>query len=455
MFTAIRRHVLIPFHETAIRRRSIAKYRRFLEESQWWPRERLLEHQWQELGRMLRHAYDEVPFWRERFDQLGLKPGDIRSYSEFQALPITEKQHIRENRPRMIARNLQGKTWTKSTAGSTGEPLQLDYNPDSYDWRWAVTRRGYSWAGHEEGMRQVSIWGLFTMGEQKIYRDIKEKLHHRMQGRLIVNALKLDESNMPQAVELINDYDPVTIVGYTNPLYQFAQYLRKHGGLRVRPKGVISAAEKLFDYQRPVIEEGFGCQVFETYGSREVMLIGAECGHRSGLHLSTENLYVEILREDDTPAAPGESGTLVVSDLHNYGMPFIRYRLGDLAVASDAVCPCGRGLPLLQKVVGRTLDMIKMADGRTVPGEFFPHLLKEVKGIKQWQAVQNSLTQIDLKIVKDEHFTDEIFAEIKAGVAKMFGDAMHFQYIFVDRIPLTKAGKLRVMVSNLDSPQAS
>ena len=155
---------------------------------------------------------------------------------------------------------MQGKTWTKATAGSTGEPLQLDYNPDSYDWRWAVTRRGYAWAGHEEGMRQVSIWGLFTMGERKIYRDIKEKLHHRMQGRLIVNALKLDERTMPQAVELINDYDPVTIVGYTNPLYQFAQYLLRHGGLRVRPKGVISAAEKLFDYQRPVIEEGFGCQ---------------------------------------------------------------------------------------------------------------------------------------------------------------------------------------------------
>ncbi len=455
MFTAIRRHVLIPFHETAIRRRSIAKYRRFLDESQWWSRERVLAHQWQDLERLLRHAYDQVPFWRDRFDKLGLKPEAVRNYSDFQALPVTEKQHIRENRPRMIARNYEGKTWTKSTAGSTGEPLTLDYNPDSYDWRWAVARRGYSWAGHEEGMRQVSIWGLFTMGERKIYRELKEKLHHRMQGRLIVNALKLDETTMPQAVDLINGYDPVTIVGYTNPLYLFAQYLLRHGGLRVRPKGVISAAEKLFDYQRPVIEQAFGCKVFETYGSREVMLIGAECGQGSGLHLSAENLFVEVLKDDDTPAAPGESGNLVVSDLHNYGMPFIRYRLGDMAVASDTVCSCGRGLPLLQKVVGRNLDMIRMADGRKVPGEFFAHLLKEVKGIKQWQAVQNSLTHLEFKIVRDDEFTDETLASIKAGLYKMFGDALHVECVFVDRLPLTRAGKLRVMVSNLDSQQTT
>jgi phenylacetate-CoA ligase len=304
-------------------------------------------------------------------------------------------------------------------------------------------------------MRQVSIWGLFTMGERNVYREMKEKLHHRMQGRLIVNALKLDETTMAEARDLINDYDPVTIVGYTNPLFLFAQWLRRHGGLRVRPKGVISAAEKLFDYQRPVIEEGFGCPVFETYGSREVMLIGAECGQGSGLHLSTENLFVEVLKDDDTPAAPGESGSLVVSDLHNYGMPFIRYRLGDMAVASDAVCPCGRGLPLLQKVVGRTLDVIRLADGRTVPGEFFAHLLKEVKGIRQWQAVQNSLTHMVFKIVRDEQFTDETFQSIKAGMYKMFGDALQVEYAFVDQLPLTRAGKLRLMISNLDSPQAS
>ena len=155
---------------------------------------------------------------------------------------------------------MQGKTWTKSTAGSTGEPLQLDYNPDSYDWRWAVARRGYAWAGHEEGMRQVSIWGLFTMGERKIYREIKEKLHHRMQGRLIVNALKLDERNMPQAVEVINDYDPSRSSATRIRFTCLRNISVKHGGFRVRPKGVISAAEKLFEYQRPVIEQAFGCQ---------------------------------------------------------------------------------------------------------------------------------------------------------------------------------------------------
>src|SRR4029077_12302961 len=164
---------------------------------------------------------------------------------------------------------------------------------------------------------------------------------------------------------------------YTNPLYEFARYIQREGLSTVSPRSIIVGAEKLYPFQRSLIEEVFRAPVFETYGSREFMLIGAECDRHAGLHLSMENLLVEILDDDGSPTPAGQEGNVVITDLFNYGMPFVRYVNGDRAVAGFDLCPCGRGLPLLKKVVGRQLDVLETLDGRKVPGEFFPHLLKE------------------------------------------------------------------------------
>lgn len=449
MITALRRNVLIPFHETVLRRRRVAEYRRRLEQSQWWPREEVEAFQWGELKALLAHAYTDVPYWTDAMNALKMPPDGIVSVEQFRRLPIVDKPEIRAHRSRMTAASYAGRTWRKATAGSTGEPLAFDYTPDSYDWRVAASRRGYGWAGYEEGMRQVSIWGAFTIGQSNPLKDWKEELHRRSYGRVLVNSLRFDDDTMRVCLDVINRHQPVNIVGYTNPLHAFARFIEASGNLRARPRSVISAAEKLHDYQRVDIERAFGCPVFETYGSREFMLIAAECDRKEGLHVSAENLFVEIVKEDGTPAGPGEIGDVVITDLHNYGMPFIRYRIGDMAIATDAACSCGRGLPLVSQIVGRTLDVIRTPDGTRVPGEFFPHLMKEIQAIRQFQVIQRELGSLVVKIVKEPAFTTGDLEMLEREMAKMFAGRLDVSYEFVDAIPLTAAGKLRVTVSEL------
>lgn len=443
------RYGVFPFHERVIRRRHIATHRRFIDQSQWWPRERLLTHQWQELQRLLTHAYAQSPYWRGVFDAAGRTPQTITSYSDFQALPTLTKRDIRAHRADMVARDHAGRTWTKSTSGSTGEPFSFDYTPDSYDWRVAVSRRGYGWAGYEEGMRQVSVWGAFSIGPRPSYLLLKDRLRDRMAGRILLDALKLDETRMAEIFDTVNRFKPWNIVGYANPLHAFARYVSARGGLRVPIHSAISAAEKLYPHQRHDIEAAFGCPVFETYGCREFMLIGAECEQHQGLHVSAENLFVEVLTESGRPARNGESGELVITDLHNYGMPFIRYRMGDTAVWSDDVCACGRGLPLLKEVTGRMLDAIRTADGTVVPGEFFPHVFKEFREVRQYQIVQDTLDALRVRIVKAQGFDATVEANIRRQLRRMFDDSLTMQFEYLDEIPLTPAGKLRVTVSNL------
>jgi phenylacetate-CoA ligase len=438
------------FYEKNIKRRKILNYRRLLESSQWWTKEKLLEFQWQELKKLLKHAEEQVPYWQKVFKDLGITSEDIKSYSDFRRLPIVTKEDIRNNKNLMIARNYLGKTWTKSTGGSTGVPLELDYTPDSYDWRVAVSKRGYAWAGCEDGMKQAHIWGV-AIGKVPLLKRIKENIYHRILRQRYYNCFEFDEKKMKEVLRDLNSYKPEIIVGYTNPLYNFAKFVRDNGRINFRPRAIISGAEKLHKFQTKEISEVFDCEVFNTYGSREFMLVASECEKHKGLHINVENLFVEIIKEDGTPAKSGEIGDIVITDLHNYGMPFIRYKIGDMAIASDRTCFCRRGLPMLEDVIGRSLDMIKTPEGRFVPGEFFPHLMKEFNWIKQFQVIQESLDNLAIKIVKNGLSDNGQLNFLQDEIKRVLGQRMNIDIQFVDEIPLTKSGKFRVTISNIGS----
>lgn len=447
MYFYLYNRILSPIFETVIKRRKILKYRRRLEKSQWLPTQKLLDLQWQELKKLIDHAYTHVPYWKKAFETLGLKPTDIQNLEDFQALPFMTKENIRSHKKDMIASNYRGKTWTKSTGGSTGVPLELDYTPESYDWRLATTKRGYGWAGCEDGVKQAYIWGTDIKEPSKLIK-LKRKLHYSVLRHRYYNCFNFTEEKMAEALADLNRFKPKVILGYTNPLYNFAKFIG-HKKIKFRPKAIITGAEKLYEFQRKELIKVFDCQVFNTYGSREFMLIGAECEKHHGLHISMENLLVEIIKEDGTPAGDGEMGEIVVTDLHNYGMPFIRYKIGDLGIMSSVSCPCGRGLLILKDVVGRSLDMLKTPDGRYVPGEFFPHLMKEFKGIKQFQVVQDKTNELTIKIIKTDDFKNMDFQFMEGKIQGIMGQLVKVHYEFVDDIPLTKTGKHRVTICNI------
>jgi phenylacetate-CoA ligase len=308
-----------------------------------------------------------------------------------------------------------------------------------------MTYRGYGWAHASPGTKQLYIWGT-AVGKVPTWKRLKMDLHHRFDRHLILSCFEFTPERMRQHFEKMNRYRAEVIVAYTNPLYEFARFLKRESLVPVKPKSIVVGAEKLHDFQRELIQEVFGAPIFETYGSREFMLIGAECEHHTGLHLSMENLLVEVLNDDGSPTPAGQEGNLVITDLFNYGMPFIRYVNGDRAVAGFEMCPCGRGLPLLKKVVGRQLDTLETPDGRKVPGEFFPHLIKEFPAVRRFQVVQERLELITLKLVVDGGLTLAEREQLLSEVRKCTGSAVQIQLQLVDDIPLTNAGKLKVVV---------
>lgn len=446
MYRLLHRHVLLPAFETGIKRRQTFRYWSELERTQWLPRPRLEELQQRSLQRLIQHAVTYCPYYRDAWLPRGLKPDRLQTLADFQAWPVIDRETVRHQRMGMRARLPGLKLYSKSTGGSSGAPVHFDLDAGSNDWRTAAWHRGYAWAGAGPGSKQFYLWGV-PLGARPLWRRCKDALYNRFQRRLVVSSFELRDALVPAVLARLNRYRPDVIVAYANPLYYFARALKEAGLVPVAPHSIVVGAEKLHDFQRRLIEEVFRAPVFETYGSREVMLIGAECDRHEGLHLTSEVLYVEILDDAGRPAAPGEEGDVVVTDLHNLGMPFIRYRNGDRAVAGWGTCSCGRGLPLLRRVVGRRLDLLDTPDGRHVPGEFFPHLLKDFPEVRRFQVTQDRLDWVRLRVVVPGGWRAGSLAVIEKEARRVLGPAVRFEVEPVPDIPLTPAGKLQVVVN--------
>jgi phenylacetate-CoA ligase len=448
MIDLLYRNLLIRAFESGIKRRKTFAYWRQLERSQWLSRDDLRALQLTALDKLLVHASGSCPYYRDAWQSLGLDPRSVRSIDDFQQWPVIDRETIRNSRCQMRVASAQTRLMKKATGGSSGVPLEFDLNDDSNDRRMAAWHRGYGWAGAWPGTRQWHLWGG-AVGKPSLAKRAKDAMYHRLYRRSLANSFGLSEARVPWYLEQLNQCRPHSIVAYTNPLYFFAGALEERGLVPFSPRSIIVGAEKLHDFQRETIERVFRAPVFETYGSREFMLIGGECEEHSGLHLSMENLLVEILDDEGRPTPDGQEGNVVITDLTNYGMPFIRYANGDRALAGSETCRCGRGLPLLKKVVGRRLDLLETPDGRQVPGEFFPHLMKEYAAIRRFQIVQEDLQSIQVRLVVNEQWNDSSRRSLEQQIRGVVGDSVELAIAVVDEIPLTRAGKLQVVVRRI------
>jgi phenylacetate-CoA ligase len=447
MLQQLHRHVLIPAFETVIKRRKIFRYGKELAQSQWLSRQELEQRQLEGLRGLLSHAMQHCPYYRQAWSELGLDPQEVDGLEDFASWPVTGRETILENRLAMRAEVPGMRLISKSTGGSSGVPLRFDLDAGSYDRRTAAWYRGYDWAGAGPGTKQFYFWGV-PLGAQPRWRRWKDRLYHRLHRRLLVNTFELSDERVPALLARLNRHRPDVIVAYTNPLYIFARALDERGLRPFAPKAIVVGAEKLHTFQRELLEKVFQAPVFETYGSREVMLMGAECDRHEGLHLTMENLLVEILDDEGRATPAGEEGNVVVTDLYNYGMPFVRYATGDRAVAGWGTCSCGRGLPLLHKVVGRRLDILRTPDGRHIPGEFFPHLLKDFQEVRRFQVIQDNPDHIQLKLVLNGPWRRDNRSLLETEVRKVVGPAIRLDLDPVEDIPLTSSGKLRVVVAS-------
>jgi phenylacetate-CoA ligase len=441
--------VLYPAWQRVVRRRHIASHLAVLEASQWLSHEEIAARQLDALRALLDHAARNVPYWRELFRRVGLDPRGVTSARDLEALPPLTREIIHERYDEMVDPALRPTNIHKGTSGTTGVPLRFEYCNGSEAWRQATRLRGYSWAGYDLGRPTLHYWGTGATLPRGL-AAAKIRLDRALRREVYVDAVKQDEAHMRATADRIARLRPHLIVAYTQALAAFARWVVERGARRWDDVRVVCAAEALLESDRRALEDAFGPHIFETYGSRETMLIAAECEAHDGMHLSEENLLVEIARRDGRAAGPGEPGDVLVTDLHNYGMPLIRYANGDVArlASPDARrCACGRGLRRLAAVDGRRADMLRNADGDPVPGMLFVSLLQTAEqALRAFQVVQRADTgEVTLRIVRGPQFDDARFAETVRRARDYFG-GLPFRVVECDSIPTSPSGKRRPIV---------
>ncbi|MEK7215059.1 MAG: phenylacetate--CoA ligase family protein, partial [Chloroflexota bacterium] len=233
---------------------------------------------------------------------------------------------------------------------------------------------------------------------------------------------------------------------YVTPMYHFARFLDARGIAGIEPRGIICSAEMLFDHQRDLIQRVFGCKVFNRYGGREAGDVAHECPAGT-MHLNTENYYVEFLR-DGIPVEPGQPGEIVVTPLDLFGMPLLRYRVEDIGSPATGSCVCGRGLSGMAMVEGRVQDLITLPGGRSMPGEFFPHLFKDFP-VRQFQVEQDRPDHAVLRLVRGEGFTENHLAYLLGKTREYTAGTLDVTVEFCESIPLTPTGKFRYTISHV------
>lgn len=448
IYASIARNIVAPLW--AFKERSpYLKHLRYLEQSQYSPLELIKENQWTRLKKILEHSFKNTEFYRKRFIKLGIYPDDIKEWKNFEQLPLLNKEDIRENMEDMIAKNIpQNKLVPKKTSGSTGVSLEFFVDEDSLQWKRACTIRHNRWAGWNIGDRVAAIWG-----NPEHYKNWRMRLRNIFLDRYTyLDTLKMSDSDMENFYKNILRRKPAIIFGHAHSLYLFSKFLETKGWSPPRPKGLISTAMVLHNFERNKIEEIFGCKVTNRYGCEEVSLIASECEKHQGPHMNLDTLVVEVIRNGKS-VIPGETGSIVVTDLTNYGMPFIRYKVGDIGIISDKICSCGRNFPMLQSIEGRISDYIVTPDGKYISGisltENFAMLLPEVK---QLQIVQERIDLLTLRIVKARDYKIDTEQKIRNLALDRFGHNMACELNYVDSIPQDPSGKYRFCISKVTNP---
>lgn len=424
-------------------------YRRLLR-TQYFPPEQMRQEQWRRLTGLIEHAYRTTRFWKHRFQESGLALDRIQSWDDFRSIPLLTKGDLREHHDALRSDEYrEAPVHHRKTSGSTGISVHVVVDDPAQQFQRACTLRSDEWSGWRRGERVAAVWGN------------PEYLKHGWRGRLrnalldramYLDTLKMDEAAMARFAALLRRRPPSLLFGHAHSLYLLADFLRCQGGDPIRPRGIISSAMVLHDWERSVIERQFDCPVTNRYGCEEVSLIACECERHNGLHVNADAIYLEVLRCDGTPAAPGEPGMVVVTDLTNRAMPILRYQVGDMAVASGRMCPCGRGLPLVDRVEGRIADYVVTPRGELISGiSLTENFAVRVPGVVQWQIVQEEIDRFLFRIVRGPDFSDSSLETIRALVAERFGPEVRYECEFVPRIGREASGKYRFCISKVEN----
>lgn len=427
---------------------------------QWLGGEKTAALHEERLAGLLTHAYTHVPYYRGVLSRTGVIHNGLARLDKFSGLPLLDKSLIRRYHAELTSDDLLQRKWYENTSGgSTGEPVRFVQDREYHDASSAIKILLDRWSGYEIGERKVILWG----SERDLFIG-KETLQKRT-GRWLrseqwINAFRITPGQMLSAVKCINDFRPVQILAYSGSIYDLALFIEKEKLDVCSPRSIMASAGVLYPYMRDAITRVFRAPVFDRYGSREVGDIACECEHHQGLHVFPCTHHVEILRQDGSPCDTGEPGEIVITNLTNYAMPLIRYRIGDMGEWAANACACGRAWPMLKQIIGRVSDMFMTTTGTKIHGEYFTHLFYFRDWVDKFQIIQEKLDLLRVLIVprQEAHINQEErngeFREITEKIVFVMGRDCRVRFDLVNHIDPTASGKYRYTVSKVSKEDA-
>jgi len=437
------RFVILPLHEALLRRPTLS-YLRQLEESQWWSLDQLHELQRAKLKRLLVHAYAHAPFYRRRIDDAGIDPAAV-TLDDLAHLPTLDKRQIMEHTADIVAPRVPGGLHAATTGGSTGEPLAFltDRRRQAADQ--AARARSRRWFGIEPGQREVYLWGSPI---ERRRRDRLRAWRDRLANHLLLDAFDMTPRSMCRHLDEIRRFDPVHVFGYPSSVAALFRHARQLGRNVQNPslRAVFVTGELFPSADRAIIEEMVSVPVADGYGSREGGFIAHQCPSGS-YHVTMESVIVELLDSAGRPIADHQVGEIVITHLDARGMPFIRYRTGDMARWSDERCPCGRGLAALRGIEGRRTDMLRRPGGGYAHALAVIYVLRDEPLIAQFKVVQRANLDLDVALVPRGPLNGERLEHLGRALRARMGGNIAVRCHLVDVIPPDPSGKHRYVVS--------
>jgi len=409
--------------------------------SQWQPYEELRELQDRKLRAITKHAYENVPFYHQKFDSAGVSPEGIKTVEDLPKLPITTKQEVKDNFPdRIVAKGVDiSKCWLPRTSGSTGIPLTVAYDEAAEDFQKAVALR----PNLSCGQKPWDKWADITSPDR-----IHDKQWFQKLGIFnpIGVSLFLEPKEQMSAIEKIN---PSIIDGYSSSIYLLAKAVQENGSDKIHPRIIYGTAEFLTNEMRECINSTFVVEMYDQFGCVEFGRTAWECPAHSGYHIDVEAVVMEFVRNGRQVPA-GERGEIIYTTLYNYAMPLIRYAIGDIGVSSGRKCPCGRGLPLMESVEGRTDAFVQLPNGRIFSPIIWTISLRPFSDIAQFRVIQETIDKLRIQVVSGRGFTQDTINHIIRDVRHVLGDEVHIEIEPVDEIPRDKSGKVRSVISKVE-----
>jgi len=424
------------------------KWYNFLEDSQWWSKEKLEEYQMRQLQVLLDHAYQNVPYYQKVFNERGLKPKDIQDFNDLKKLPHLTKKIIQENLSDLIARN-----WPKSklkyvtTGGSTGIPLGFYQDKDTdAPIEWAFMLNQWQRVGYKIGDKSVVLRGNVVRSANK-----GKFWEYTSGGDLVLSSYHLTDDNLPKYIEIIRKFRPDFIQAFSSSVTILARFMKE---CDIKPfssvKAMLCGSENLYDWQRQLFEEVFGCRIYSWYGHAERAALAGECEKDSRYHIFSEYGIIELIgKNSERVKKENELGEIVATSLNNFACPLIRYRTMDFAVPTETKCECGRNYSLLKKVEGRTHEFVITKTGRLISIAAINMHSPVFDNVKQFQFFQEKVGEVDFNIVPKETYGERDTDYIKKELGQKFGNDTKLSIKFVSKINRASGGKFMFLIQKL------